>query len=120
MSSRRTRRYAGRPSASSRVPVSPVTGNSGRLDDRRRRNGRSETGAAVLAALVLLDEIGTADVHATGDEQLFGREARDHIAAARRHDDLFLDPRRGPAVGRSAVRLEREDHPLLELDRMLE
>ena len=38
----------------------------------------------------------------------------------RRDDDLLLDPRRRAPVGRGAVRLEREHHALLELDRGLE
>ena len=36
------------------------------------------------------------------------------------HDDLLLDPRRGDAVLGRAVRLEGDDHALLELDRVVE
>ncbi len=70
--------------------------------------------------VALRDEVRAAHVRAAGDEQLIGREAGDHVAPGRGHDDLFLDPRRGPAIRRSAVGLEREDHPFLELDRVLE
>ena len=75
---------------------------------------------SALAVVGLLDEIGAAHVLAACDQQLVGREARDHVAAGRRHDDLFLDSRRRPAVRRGAVRLEREDHSFLERDRVLE
>ena len=76
--------------------------------------------AVVPAVVAPRDEVGAAHVRAAGDEQLVGREAGDHVAAGRGHDDLFLDPRRGPPVRRGAVGLEREDHPFLELDRVLE
>ena len=95
--------------------------NAGGLDDRGGRDrGGDPRRAVVLAVVALRDEVGAADVRAAGDEQLVGREAGDHVAARRGHDDLFLDPRRGPPVGRSAVGLQREDHPFLELDRVLE
>ena len=70
--------------------------------------------------VALRDEVGAAHVRAAGDEQLVGREARDHVAPGRGHDDLFLDPRRRAPVRRGAVGLEREDHAFLELDRVLE
>src|SRR5690606_36301537 len=57
---------------------------------------------------------------ATGDEQVLGGELRDDLAAVLRHDDLFLDARRAPAVRRGPVRLEREHHALLEHLRVLE
>ena len=56
----------------------------------------------------------------SGDEQLLGREAREHLRAGRRDHDLLLDPRSRAAVGRRAVGLEREHHPHLELDRGVE
>ena len=71
-------------------------------------------------AAPVTEQVGAAHVDLPGDEQLLGGEARDHVAAGRRHDDLLLDARRRAAVGRGAVGLEREDHPLLELDRMVE
>ena len=49
-----------------------------------------------------------------GDEQLLGREARDHLAAVGGDDELLLDPRRRPAVGRRPEGLEREHHALLD------
>src|SRR5438874_510831 len=57
---------------------------------------------------------------AAGDEQLLRREARDHLAAVLRDDELLLDPRRRPAVRRGPERLEREHHPFLDLDRVVE
>ncbi len=69
---------------------------------------------------LLRDEVRAAHVGAARDEQLVGREAGDHVAAGRGHDHLFLDPRRRAPVRRSAVGLEREDHPFLELDGVLE
>src|SRR3954453_7140639 len=54
-----------------------------------------------------------------GDEQVLGGEEREHLGAVLGEDDLLLDPRGGVAVGRRAVGLEREDHPDLQLDRLL-
>src|SRR6266702_3095391 len=55
-----------------------------------------------------------------GNEQLLGGEERDDLGAGRSDDDLLLDARRRVAVARRAVGLEREDHALLELKRVLE
>src|SRR5262249_51356576 len=55
-----------------------------------------------------------------GDRQLVGREEGDDLGALGRDDHLFLDARRRDAVGCRAVRLDGEDHPHLELHRMLE
>ena len=68
----------------------------------------------------LPEEVGAADVGPPCDEQLVGGEAGDHFAAVGRDDDLLLDPCRRASVRRGAVRLEREDHALLERDRMVE
>src|SRR5262245_2813300 len=54
------------------------------------------------------------------DEQLLGGAAGDHLAAIGGDDDLLLDARRRPAVARRPVRLEGEDHALLEHLRVLE
>src|SRR5690349_11468773 len=54
------------------------------------------------------------------DEQLVGRELRDDHGAVGSDDDLLLDPGRRVAVLGRAVCLERDDHALLELDRVLE
>src|SRR5437588_4575909 len=67
-----------------------------------------------------VDEVGASHVVPSGDEQLLGREARDHLGAGRRDDHLFLDPGGGATVGRRAVSLEREHHSDLELDRVVE
>src|SRR5690348_6595993 len=53
-----------------------------------------------------------------GDEQLVARELRDHARAVGGDDDLLLDARRGVAILGRAVRLEGDDHALLELDRV--
>ena len=47
-------------------------------------------------------------------------EAGDHLRAVGGDDDLLLDPGRRHAVLGRAVRLERDDHALLQLDRVLE
>src|SRR5262249_6034557 len=75
-----------------------------------RRVWRSAAGAAAR-------EVAMATSVGVGDEQLLGREARDHLGAVGRDDDLLLDPRRREPVRRRAVRLEGDDHPLLQLDR---
>jgi hypothetical protein len=54
------------------------------------------------------------------DHQLFAREQRDHAAPVGRHHDLLLDPRRRPPVFCGTVRLEREQHALLDLQRVHE
>ena len=85
---------------------------SGRRGDRVRH--------AVATGVAVASEVGAAHVRPPGDEQLLGREAGDHVAAGRRDDDLLLDPRGRAPVGRGAVGLEREDHALLDLDRVVE
>ena len=49
-----------------------------------------------------------------------GREAGDDLRPVRGDDDLLLDPGRREAVLRRAVRLEGDDHALLDLDRVVE
>src|SRR4051794_39529575 len=78
------------------------------------RSAVSRSGAATAVSTT-----GPASVRVR-DEQLGGREARDHLRAVGRDDDLLLDPGGGVAVLGGAVRLERDDHALLELDRVLE
>src|SRR6185295_2409139 len=53
-------------------------------------------------------------------EELGRREARDDLRSLGGDHDLFLDPGRGVAVLGRAVGLERDDHALLELDRVVE
>src|SRR5437870_8471010 len=55
-----------------------------------------------------------------GHHQLFGGEQREQLWAVRGDHDLLLDSRRRVAVLGRAVRLQGEDHALLELDRVLE
>src|SRR5262245_1492999 len=54
------------------------------------------------------------------DRKLLGGEERDDLGAARRHDDLLLDPCGGDAVGGGAVGLDGEHHARLELHRVVE
>ena len=54
------------------------------------------------------------------DHELFAREERDDPRPVGGHDDLLLDPRGRATVGGRAVRLEGEQHALLQLDRLLE
>src|SRR4051812_7228893 len=51
------------------------------------------------------------------DDQILGREQREDSRPVGHNDDLLLDARRGEAVGGRAIRLEREHHPRLQLDR---
>ena len=60
------------------------------------------------------------DVRPAGHDQLVRREPRDHLATVCRDHDLLLDPCGRAAVARGAVRLEREDHALLDFDRVVE
>src|SRR6476659_4504317 len=76
----------------------------------RRRVSRSMPGALVAMPLLV----------GVGDEQLVGWETGDDPGTVGGDHDLFLDPRGGHAVLRRAVRLEGDDHALLELDRVLE
>src|SRR6266545_7622577 len=41
-----------------------------------------------------------------GDRKFLGREERDDLRAARRHDDLLLDARRRHAIGGRAIGLD--------------
>ena len=54
------------------------------------------------------------------DQQLFGREARDHFVAGFRDHDFFFDARRAPAVLRRPERFEREHHAGLDFMRVLQ
>src|SRR4051794_28323819 len=68
-----------------------------------------DDGPAVAARLdggVRRVEVGAAHVLPPRDEQLVGREARDHLRTGRRDDDLLLDPGRVAPVRGGAVRLE--------------
>src|SRR6476646_1415679 len=67
-----------------------------------------------------LEQVRSAHVGLAAHEELLGGELRDDAVPRRRDDDLFLDASCGLAVARCAVRLEREDHTLLDLDRVLE
>src|SRR5438270_860949 len=81
-------------------------------------------GAAIAvaggAAAVRRQQVGAAHVGAAGDEQLLGRKPGQHLAAVGGDDDLLLDARGRAPVGGRAVGLEREDHSLLDHDRVLE
>src|SRR3954471_8026442 len=55
-----------------------------------------------------------------GDEELVGWKAGDDLRAVGCDDDLLFDPRRRVAILRRAIGLEGDDHPLLELDGVLE
>ena len=103
------------------VDTAPLIPGRRRIDDRGGGHGGGEALGDVLpAAGGAPDKIRSADVGAPRHQQLLRREARDHVAAGRGHDHLLLDPRRGPPVGRCAIGLEREHHPLFELDRRVE
>src|SRR5581483_5723087 len=54
------------------------------------------------------------------DEQLLGWEARDDLGAVFRHDELLLDPCRGPSVSGGPESFEGENHVLLDHLRVLE
>jgi len=54
------------------------------------------------------------------DRQLFGGIKRDDLRALGRENHFFLDARSGDAVARGAVGFDREHHPCLQLDRLLE
>ncbi len=87
---------------------------------RHHGRGGNRTGGPVAPRGIVAEQVGATDVAPPRDQQLVGREARDHLAAGRGDDDLLLDPRRRAAVGRCAVGLQREDHPLLERDGVVE
>src|SRR5262249_42098654 len=61
-----------------------------------------------------------ASLISVADGQLFRREKRNHAAALVRHHDLLFDAGGGIAVGRRAIRLQREHHAFLDLGRMIE
>ncbi len=105
----------GMPSASGGAGVALTRA---RRPDHRRRGHRVRRSVAARVAVARAGRRRGRSL--AGDEQLLGREARDHVAAVPRDHDLLLDPRRRAAVGRGAVGLEREHHPLLELDRAVE
>src|SRR5262249_33923780 len=54
------------------------------------------------------------------DRKFVGREARDDLGAARRHDHFFLDASRGHPIGGWAIGLDREHHTGLQLHRIVE
>src|SRR5258705_5600777 len=54
------------------------------------------------------------------DRQLFGGIKRDDLRALGRENHFFLEARSGDAVPRGAVSFDREYHPCLQLDRLLE
>src|SRR5688572_6288694 len=78
------------------------------IRSRRSRSSSAADAAASVRSVLI------------GDEQLLRREAGDDLRPFGGDDHLLLDPRRGVAVGGRAVRLEGDDHPFLELDRVLQ
>src|SRR6266852_9545677 len=56
----------------------------------------------------------------TGDQQVAGGEPGEQAGSVRGEVDFLLDTSRAPSVGSGPVRLDREDHALLELDRVFE
>ena len=76
-------------------------------------------GCPVAAGLTVFQEVGAPDVDLAGDQQLFGREARDHLAAGCGDDDLFFASGSGAVVSRGAIGLEREHHSFLDFDGMV-
>src|SRR4051794_36000178 len=75
-----------------------------------------ELGVAVGGHLALQwERAADGVVRLAGDDEVLRREARDHLAAVLRDDELLLDARSRPAVARRPERLEREDHALADL-----
>ena len=54
------------------------------------------------------------------DDQLLRGKSGYHLRSVLGHHDLLLDTGRRPAVRRWPERLQREDHPLLDHDRVVE
>src|SRR5215218_6676468 len=96
--------------AAAPIPPAPPVTTTTRPSTRPMSDGRG----------LALEEIGAADVCLPADEELLGRELRDHSAARGRHDHFLLDSCCRFAVARGAVGLECEDHALLDLDRVVE
>src|SRR5579859_2576936 len=65
-------------------------------------------------------QVGATEIACASHQQLLGREPEDGLAAGGRYHHLFLDPCRGVTVGGRRIGLQREDHALLDLDRVLE
>ena len=83
-----------------------------------QENGWQMAGRKV--EVVLEDNEGNPATALVKARKLVGREQRDDLGAARRHDDFFFDPRGGDAVGGRAVGLDREHHAGLQLHRIVE
>src|SRR6188472_3588877 len=83
----------------------------------RRRRSRSRSCAAGAEELASPGSLTSVLVR---HEQLLGREVGDDLWPVGGDDDLLLDASRRVAVLGRAVRLEGDDHSLLQLDRMLE
>ena len=90
-------------------------GHSNSLSEREKARGsRAPAGRVSSAALSTPASIWIRD------RQLLGREQRDDLRAVGREHHLFLDARGRDAVARRAIRLDREHHADLELERLAE
>src|SRR3990170_4061667 len=94
--------------------VMPTTVHSQRPVGSRPR--RSPAARVDVRLAVALDRqiAARGEVPLAGHQQVLGGELGDHLGALSRNHQLLLDPRRTPAVGGWPVRLEGEDHSLLE------
>src|SRR5260370_37971259 len=75
---------------------------------------------AILSSDKWVPNLWDSALVAVGDGELLGGKERDDLGALGRHDHLFLDASGRDAVGSRAVRLDGEDHPLLELHGVVE
>src|SRR5215471_4434338 len=74
------------------------------------------------ASLAIVERVVTfrAPLVRVGDEKLFGGEESNYPATRVGDHHLLLDPRRRMAIRGGAIGLQREDHPLLDLQRFIE
>jgi len=83
-----------------------LSAGAGAVGDRRSRRP-VQVG---LALADLRERPVDAPVAGSADQQLLGREARDHLASVLGDDELLLDTGCGPAVAGRPEGLQREDH----------
>src|SRR5437867_5461944 len=101
--------YMSRPAAEREIRSASVPGPARRRRRRPTPGPRGRRACGPCARLV-----------AVGDRQLLGGEERDDLGALGSDDHLLLDARRRDTVGRRAVGLDGEDHPRVELRRIVE